>query len=45
MLYGIYMKEYLITIGLCANIHRKSVEEQGTRVGTRDDKGALSGPT
>ena len=26
-LYGIRTKEYLITIGLCTNIRRKSVEE------------------
>jgi len=44
-LYGIRTKEYPITIGLCTNIRRKSVEGQGTRVGTRGDKGAPIGPT
>ena len=44
-LYAIRTKEYLITSGLCANIHRKSVEEQGTRVEMRGDKGAPAGPT
>jgi len=44
-LYGICTKEYPIMTGLCANICRKSVEEQGTRVGTRGDRGAPSGPT
>jgi len=39
-LYRIRTKEYLITIGLCANICRKSVEEQGMRVGARATGGA-----
>ena len=42
---GIHMKEYPITTGLCANIHRKSVEEQGMRIGTGDERGAPTGPT
>jgi len=44
-LYRIHMKEYPITTGLCANIHRKSVEEQGMRIGTGDERGAPTGPT
>ena len=44
-LYGIRTKEYPVMIGLCANIHRKSVEEKGTRVETRGDRGAPTGPT
>jgi len=44
-LYGIRTKEYLITTGLCTNIHRKGVEDQGTRVRTRGDRGAPTGPT
>ena len=44
-LYRIRTKEYPVTIGLCAHIHRKSVEEQGTRVGTRGDRGAPTGTT
>jgi len=43
-LYGIHMKEYPIMSGFCVNIHRKSVEEQGTRVETRGSKGASVGP-
>ena len=30
-IYGIRMKEYPNTIGLCTNIHRKGVEGQGTK--------------
>jgi hypothetical protein len=44
-LYGIRTKEYPIMTGLCANIQRKSVEEQGTRIETRGDRGAPTDPT
>jgi len=44
-LYGIRTKEYLITSGLCANIRKKGVEGQGTKVETRGGKGAPVGPT
>jgi len=44
-LYGMRMEEYPITIGLCGNIHRKSIEEQGMRIGTESDRGAPIGPT
>jgi len=44
-LYGIHTKEYSNTIGLCANIHRKGVEGQGTKVEARSGKGAQTGPT
>jgi len=39
-LYGIRTKEYPNMIGYCANIHRKGVEGQGMRVGTRGAGGA-----
>jgi len=44
-LYEIHTKEYPITSGLCANIHRKGVEGQGTKVRMRGGKVALAGPT
>jgi len=44
-LYGIRAEEYPITTRLCGNIERKSVEEQGTRVGTGGDRGLPTGPT
>jgi len=44
-LYGIPTEEYPIMTGLYGNIHRKSVEEQGTRIGTMGDRGAPIGPT
>jgi len=44
-LYGICTKEYPIMSELCANIHRKGVEGQGTKVGMRGGKGAPVGPT
>ena len=43
-LYGIRIKEYPNVIGLCANIRRKGVEGQGTKVEMRGDKGAPTGP-
>jgi len=44
-LYEIRTKEYPIMTGLCTNVRRKNVEEQGTRVGTGGERGAPAGPT